>query len=338
MGAKVIVRMHNTSTYLKDESGKERPFNFDASFWSANPDDSHFADQETVFNVTGKPVIANAYDGFHCCIFAYGQTGSGKSFSMMGYNEPRHLQGIIPRLCNELFDRVRESKEKAEAAASDDDIKVLYKVEVSYLEIYNEKVRDLLGSGGPDRDMKVREHPKHGPYVEGLTITPVSTFEEVENLIEQGGKLRMVASTKMNAESSRSHAIFQLKFTQTSVNSATANATDRVSKISLVDLAGSERQDKTGAKGQQLTEAKNINQSLTTLGLVIKALAARTGGSQKFVPYRQSILTWLLKESLGGNSKTVMVAALSPGTCMRSIVSASAYSLLALCTYCVVCS
>ncbi len=256
MGAKVIVRMQGNSTYLKDESGFERPFNFDASFWSANPEDAHFADQERVFNVTGRPVIANAYDGFHCCVFAYGQTGSGKSFSMMGYNDPKHLQGIIPRLCNALFDRVKESKDKAERAASDGDIKVLYKVEVSYLEIYNEKVRDLLGTGaqGPDADMRVREHPKDGPYVEGLTVQPVSTFAEVENLLVQGGKLRMVASTKMNAESSRSHAIFQLKFTQTSVNSATANATDRVSKISLVDLAGSERQDKTGAQGQQLTE------------------------------------------------------------------------------------
>ncbi|KAK0061238.1 kinesin-like protein unc-104 isoform X10, partial [Biomphalaria pfeifferi] len=191
---------------------------------------------------------------------------------------------------------------------------------VSYFEIYCERVRDLLNPSNKNA-LRVREHPLLGPYVEDLSKLAVQSFEDINNLIDEGNKARTVAATNMNETSSRSHAVFTIIFSQRRYDPDTKIVGEKVSKISLVDLAGSERADSTGAKGTRLKEGANINKSLTTLGKVISALAEISSMDPKaknkkkkadFIPYRDSVLTWLLRENLGGNSKTAMVAALSP--------------------------
>ncbi|XP_036394227.1 kinesin-like protein KIF13A [Megalops cyprinoides] len=260
-----------------------------------------YAGQEVVFKCLGEGILENAFQGYNACIFAYGQTGSGKSFSMMGNGDQ---PGLIPRLCCSLFERV--SKEDNETHS--------FKVEVSYMEIYNEKVRDLLDPKGSRQSLKVREHKVLGPYVDGLSQLAVTSFEDIESLMSEGNKSRTVAATNMNEESSRSHAVFSIIITQTLYDLQSGNSGEKVSKVSLVDLAGSERVSKTGAAGERLKEGSNINKSLTTLGCVISALADQSAGKgkTKFVPYRDSVLTWLLKDNLGGNSKTAMIATVSP--------------------------
>lgn len=258
----------------------------------------------------GVPLVANAFKGFNCSIFAYGQTGSGKSHSMMGYPGDT---GIIPRICERLFEKLNENKKEL-----DDNSKNANKVEVSYLEIYNECVWDLLTptAARPSGGLKVREHPTIGVFVEDLTTILATDYKKVEELMDYGQKTRTVASTNMNNTSSRSHSIFTVVFTQTRVNKDTLSASDITSKINLIDLAGSERQSSTGATGDRLKEGCAINKSLSSLGNVISALAEnatlKKGAKAKFVPYRDSILTRLLQQSLGGNSKTAMIAALSP--------------------------
>ncbi|KAK3720237.1 hypothetical protein RRG08_007860 [Elysia crispata] len=190
----------------------------------------------------------------------------------------------------------------------------LAEIPVSYFEIYCERVRDLLNPSNKNA-LRVREHPLLGPYVEDLSKMAVQSYEDINNLIDEGNKARTVAATNMNETSSRSHAVFTLIFSQRKLDSTTKMVGEKVSKISLVDLAGSERADSTGAKGTRLKEGANINKSLTTLGKVISALAEMANKKKKkadFIPYRDSVLTWLLRENLGGNSKTAMVAALSP--------------------------
>uniref|UniRef100_A0A4W3HQ68 Kinesin family member 13A n=1 Tax=Callorhinchus milii TaxID=7868 RepID=A0A4W3HQ68_CALMI len=277
-------------------------FAFDYCFWSMDEaNKAKYAGQEIVFKCLGEGILENAFQGYNACIFAYGQTGSGKSFSMMGNVEQ---PGLIPRLCGALFERV--SKEECESHT--------FKVEVSYMEIYNEKVRDLLDPKGSRHSLKVREHKVLGPYVDGLSQLAVTGFEDIESLMSEGNKSRTVAATNMNEESSRSHAVFNIILTQTLYDVQSSTSGEKVSKLSLVDLAGSERVSKTGAAGERLKEGSNINKSLTTLGLVISALADKVGGKSKnkFVPYRDSVLTWLLKDNLGGNSKTAMIATISP--------------------------
>lgn len=246
---------------------------------------------------------------YNVCIFAYGQTGSGKSYSMMGRLEPEQ-KGIIPQMCEDLFRRIDE------LAASDN---VQSTVEVSYMEIYCERVRDLLNPKNKNNNLKVREHPIMGPYVEDLSKLVVKGYNDIDRLIDEGNKARTVAATNMNETSSRSHAVFTLIFTQKRFDPMTDLNTECVSKISLVDLAGSERANSTGAQGVRLKEGANINKSLTTLGKVISALAevsskqaAKSKKADSFIPYRDSVLTWLLRENLGGNSKTAMLAAISP--------------------------
>ncbi|XP_074046841.1 kinesin-like protein KIF1A isoform X5 [Macrotis lagotis] len=190
---------------------------------------------------------------------------------------------------------------------------------VSYMEIYCERVRDLLNPKNKG-NLRVREHPLLGPYVEDLSKLAVTSYNDIQDLMDSGNKARTVAATNMNETSSRSHAVFNIIFTQKRHDAETDITTEKVSKISLVDLAGSERADSTGAKGTRLKEGANINKSLTTLGKVISALAEMDSGPNKnkkkkktdFIPYRDSVLTWLLRENLGGNSRTAMVAALSP--------------------------
>ncbi|BGP31033.1 hypothetical protein JCM10296v2_002797 [Rhodotorula toruloides] len=320
-GAKSLVRMEGNNTFLDPPeaanvtSGRvtekeTKSFAFDRSYWSACPkDDASYASQQTLYDDLGRDLLDHAFEGFNCCIFAYGQTGSGKSYSMMGYGADR---GIIPLICEALFERIQ-------AKTQDGDGKVSFNVEVSYTEIYQEKVRDLLNPLNKG-NLKVREHPTLGPYVENLSKCAVQTFEDIEHLMDEGTKARTVAATQMNETSSRSHAVFTLLLTQKRHDPETNMTGEKVSRISLVDLAGSERANSTGATGQTLKEGANINKSLTTLGRVIAALAqasaAKGGKAQKQaqdkVPYRDSVLTWLLKDSLGGNSKTAMIAAISP--------------------------
>ncbi|XP_053677042.1 kinesin-like protein KIF13A [Anopheles nili] len=313
-----VIEMNGTQTILKypaslDKMERKPPkiFAFDHCFYSTDVDAGNFASQELVFNNVGRDILENAFQGYNACIFAYGQTGSGKSYTMMGSQESK---GIIPRLCDELFASI--------AAKQTDELN--YKVEVSYMEIYNEKVHDLLDPKTAKQSLKVREHNVLGPYVDGLSQLAVTSFLDIDNLMAEGNKSRTVAATNMNSESSRSHAVFTVVLTQTLIDTLSGVTGEKVSRVSLVDLAGSERAVKTGAVGDRLKEGSNINKSLTTLGLVISKLADSTGGGgasggggggknkDKFVPYRDSVLTWLLKDNLGGNSRTVMLATLSP--------------------------
>ena len=317
--AKCVVQMKDNQTILHPPPDAEerlrkaaggtkgadgqKVFAFDHSYWSFDRKDSHFAGQDNLFNDLGKPLLDNAFKGYNNCIFAYGQTGSGKSYSMMGYGEEA---GVIPKICQSMFESISQQQQH--------DANLKYTVEVSYLEIYNERVRDLLNPANKG-NLRVREHPSTGPYVEDLAKLAVRSFEEIENLMDEGNKARTVAATNMNETSSRSHAVFTLTVTQKRHDIETKMAGEKVSKISLVDLAGSERQTSTGATGSRLKEGAEINRSLSTLGRVIAALADLSQGKKKnisMVPYRDSILTWLLKDSLGGNSMTAMIAAISP--------------------------
>ncbi|XP_039212317.1 kinesin-like protein KIF1A isoform X13 [Crotalus tigris] len=310
--SKCIIQMTgNTTTIINPKQPKETPksFSFDYSYWShTTPEDINYASQKQVYLDIGEEMLQHAFEGYNVCIFAYGQTGAGKSYTMMGKQE-KDQQGIIPQLCEDLFSRINDT--------TNDNMS--YSVEVSYMEIYCERVRDLLNPKNKG-NLRVREHPLLGPYVEDLSKLAVTSYNDIQDLMDSGNKARTVAATNMNETSSRSHAVFNIIFTQKRHDAETDITTEKVSKISLVDLAGSERADSTGAKGTRLKEGANINKSLTTLGKVISALAEMDSGPNKnkkkkktdFVPYRDSVLTWLLRENLGGNSRTAMVAALSP--------------------------
>ncbi|XP_056651768.1 kinesin-like protein KIF1B isoform X14 [Monodelphis domestica] len=309
--SKCIIQMQGNSTSIVNpKNPKEAPksFSFDYSYWShTSPEDPCFASQNRVYNDIGKEMLLHAFEGYNVCIFAYGQTGAGKSYTMMGKQEESQA-GIIPQLCEELFEKINDNSNE----------EMSYSVEVSYMEIYCERVRDLLNPKNKG-NLRVREHPLLGPYVEDLSKLAVTSYTDIADLMDAGNKARTVAATNMNETSSRSHAVFTIVFTQKKHDSETNLSTEKVSKISLVDLAGSERADSTGAKGTRLKEGANINKSLTTLGKVISALAevvsfpvSKKKKKTDFIPYRDSVLTWLLRENLGGNSRTAMVAALSP--------------------------
>ncbi|XP_048664876.1 kinesin-like protein KIF1A isoform X26 [Marmota marmota marmota] len=310
--SKCIIQMSgSTTTIVNPKQPKETPksFSFDYSYWShTSPEDLNYASQKQVYRDIGEEMLQHAFEGYNVCIFAYGQTGAGKSYTMMGKQE-KDQQGIIPQLCEDLFSRINDT--------TNDNMS--YSVEVSYMEIYCERVRDLLNPKNKG-NLRVREHPLMGPYVEDLSKLAVTSYNDIQDLMDSGNKARTVAATNMNETSSRSHAVFNIIFTQKRHDAETDITTEKVSKISLVDLAGSERADSTGAKGTRLKEGANINKSLTTLGKVISALAEMDSGPNKnkkkkktdFIPYRDSVLTWLLRENLGGNSRTAMVAALSP--------------------------
>uniref|UniRef100_A0A3P9D2E1 Kinesin-like protein n=1 Tax=Maylandia zebra TaxID=106582 RepID=A0A3P9D2E1_9CICH len=305
--AKCVIQMQGNTTCIsnpKQPKDGAKNFTFDYSYWShTTPDDPGFTSQTQVYKDIGEEMLLHAFEGYNVCIFAYGQTGAGKSYTMMGKQEPGQ-EGIIPQLCEDLFQRTGEN--------TDPDL--TYSVEVSYMEIYCERVRDLLNPKSQGT-LRVREHPILGPYVEDLSKLAVTGFTDIRDLMDAGNKARTVAATNMNETSSRSHAVFTIVFTQKRRDQMTSLDTEKVSKISLVDLAGSERADSSGAKGTRLKEGANINKSLTTLGKVISALAEMQSSKKRksdFIPYRDSVLTWLLKENLGGNSRTAMIAALSP--------------------------
>jgi len=277
---------------LTNEAPKK--FTFDNAFWSHDPKAPNFASQEIVYDVLGKSILSNALEGFNGCLFAYGQTGSGKTYTMMGAaGDP----GVIPRLTEDLFQRV------------DANPNMTVRVECSFLEIYNEQVRDLLNPAGVNQSLRVRQHPKMGVFVEGLRKIATKDKPDIERLIDDGMKVRSVASTNMNATSSRSHGIITLNLLIRNED------TELSSQLHLVDLAGSERATSTGATGDTLTEGSNINKSLTTLGMCLSRLAEVASSNSKsagHVPFRDSQLTWLLHDSLGGNSKTAMLANISP--------------------------
>ncbi|XP_066596484.1 kinesin-like protein Klp98A isoform X2 [Prorops nasuta] len=290
---------------------KYKDFTFDYSYWSFDPKDKSYASQEEVFRDLGTDVIDSAFEGYNACVFAYGQTGSGKTFTMMGTPES---QGLIPRICKRLFARMASGKESGAS----------YRTEVSFLEIHNERVRDLLRFDDTQvHSLRVREHPKRGPYVEDLSSQLVYDYSDIQECMLRGNTHRTTASTNMNDVSSRSHAIFTITFVQAGFSDDNMPS-ETVSKVHLVDLAGSERANATGATGQRLKEGAHINKSLVTLGSVISALAELSSNDAVaaisvkrncFIPYRDSVLTWLLKDSLGGNSKTIMIAAISPADC-----------------------
>ena len=295
---------------LNDPNAPDAPprrFAFDFVYDGTSTQDQVYQD-----NVT--PLLDKAFAGFNATVFAYGQTGAGKSWTMSG--NAQH-PGIIPRMSSELFQKIEALK--ADYAAQGKERHFM--VEASFFEIYNEQVFDLLvpktKAGAKRKNLMLRETKAKGVYVDGLNELVVKSEQEIADIISQGNTNRSVGSTSMNAESSRSHSIFTLKIHQREAVEAAGGKEIKIySKINLVDLAGSERSSKTNATGARLKEGANINKSLTTLGTVINTLAKNAGSSKKpdFVPYRNSKLTRVLQESLGGNSLTVMIAALSPAS------------------------
>ncbi|XP_009692969.1 PREDICTED: stAR-related lipid transfer protein 9 [Cariama cristata] len=287
--------------------------------------------QKEVFQDLGTTVLSGAFKGYNICLFAYGQTGSGKTYTMMG--TPASI-GLTPRICEGLFSRKDDYSDQTASC----------RVKVSFLEIYNERVRDLLKQSDRKKPytLRVREHPETGPYVQGLTQRLVTDYKQVVELLEEGIAKRITAATHIHNASSRSHAIFTIHYTQAILENNLPS--EIASKINLVDLAGSERADPSYCK-DRITEGANINRSLVTLGIVISTLAQNSqmfsscqsintitsegenshvdspstgsvSGTRRpaYIPYRDSILTWLLKDSLGGNSKTIMIATISPAS------------------------
>ncbi|XP_041968700.1 kinesin-like protein KIF3A [Aricia agestis] len=255
--------------------------------------------QMDIYVQTASPIVEQVLRGYNGTIFAYGQTGTGKTYTMAGSNSAPELRGIIPNSFAHIFSHI---------AKANDDEKFL--VCVTYLEIYNEEVRDLLGNN-PHQSLEVKERPDIGVFVKDLTGYVVHNADELEKIMAVGNRNRHIGATAMNVESSRSHAIFSITV-ENSRRGADGKLHVGCGKLHLVDLAGSERQSKTQATGTRLKEATKINQSLSVLGNVISALV---DGKSTHIPYRNSKLTRLLQDSLGGNSKTVMIATVGPAEC-----------------------
>ncbi|XP_010828271.1 PREDICTED: kinesin-like protein KIF17 isoform X2 [Bison bison bison] len=277
--------------FIQNPGAADQPpkqFTFDGAYYM-----DHFTEQ--IYNEIAYPLVEGVTEGYNGTIFAYGQTGSGKSFTMQGLPDPACQRGIIPR----AFEHIFESVQCAENTK--------FLVRASYLEIYNEDVRDLLGTDAKQK-LELKEHPEKGVYVKGLSMHTVHSVGQCERIMEAGWKNRSVGYTLMNKDSSRSHSIFTISIEIYAVDERGKDHL-RAGKLNLVDLAGSERQSKTGATGERLKEATKINLSLSALGNVISALV---DGRCRHIPYRDSKLTRLLQDSLGGNTKTLMVACLSP--------------------------
>ncbi|XP_026335691.2 stAR-related lipid transfer protein 9 isoform X2 [Ursus arctos] len=341
------LKVDNRPDGFGDSREKVVAFGFDYCYWSVNPEDPQYASQDMVFQDLGTEVLSGAAKGYNICLFAYGQTGSGKTYTMLG--TPASV-GLTPRICEGLFIREEDSAPLPSSC----------RIKVSFLEIYNERVRDLLKQSDQKKSytLRVREHPEMGPYVQGLSQHVVTNYKQVIQLLEEGIANRITAATHVHEASSRSHAIFTIYYTQAILENNLPS--EIASKINLVDLAGSERADPSYCK-DRITEGANINKSLVTLGIVISTLAqnsqafsscqslssaASDGGDsgipsspsgtssgagpsrkQSYIPYRDSVLTWLLKDSLGGNSKTIMVATVSPShTCYSETMSTLRYA------------
>ena len=282
-------KANDTTVYINDgekRANDKRKFHFDHIF---GPEST----QAEVFELCGKNIVLDVINGYNGTIFAYGQTGGGKTFTMEGPDvEDQDIQGMIPRCIQAVFDAIDSADEQS-----------TFSINVSYIEIYLEKIRDLLD---PTRDnLKIKKHDT--VFVDGCTELYISSYDEVMEALNVGASNRATSSTNMNNESSRSHSVFIVTITQKNEKSGTV----KKGKLYLVDLAGSEKVRKTGASGARLDEAKMINQSLSALGLVIKKL---TDERSSHVPYRDSKLTRLLQESLGGNAKTALVICCSPSS------------------------
>ncbi|XP_056168163.1 kinesin-like protein KIN-12C isoform X2 [Syzygium oleosum] len=266
--------------------------------------------QEKLFRAAGLPMVENCLSGYNSCMFAYGQTGSGKTHTMMGdiYEVEGKLNegcGITPRIFEYLFARIRVNEESMKEE------KLTYSCKCSFLEIYNEQITDLLEPSSTN--LQLREDMKKGVYVENLKEHNVVTVRDIVKLLSQGAANRKMAATRMNSESSRSHSVFTCIIESHWEKDSMTHF--RFARLNLVDLAGSERQKSSAAEGDRLKEAANINKSLSTLGLVIMSLVDLAHGKHRHVPYRDSRLTFLLQDSLGGNSKTMIIANVSPSTC-----------------------
>ncbi|KAL3981516.1 Kinesin motor domain family protein [Acanthocheilonema viteae] len=271
---------------IQGETGCPKQFTFDGVYYID-------ATAEQIYNEIVYPLVESVIQGYNGTIFAYGQTGSGKTYSMQGDDNIPSQKGIIPRAFEHIF----------EATATTDDAKFL--VHASYLEIYNEEVHDLL-STNHTKKLEIKEHSERGVYVAGLSMHVCHDYKACQRLMKEGSVNRHVGATLMNKDSSRSHSIFTV-YIEVALN----NGSIRIGKLNLVDLAGSERQAKTGTTGDRFKEATKINLSLSALGNVISAFV---DGKSKHIPYRDSKLTRLLKDSLGGNMKTIMVACISPSS------------------------
>ncbi|CAE7335038.1 KIF13B [Symbiodinium pilosum] len=297
--SKGVDRYGHDSDYVKPKQFTFDPL--DSVFKSTDPT-AQEGSQAAVFQELGIPILENALDAYNGCIMAYGQTGSGKSYSVLGDPASERDQGLLPRACECLFEMISRQKQSVEKEGTPLQTAVL----ASYLEIYQEKMYDLLVN--TRTDLQVRLHPALGPHVPGLIQSPVSTSKEVRELLDFGAKNRAVGATSMNANSSRSHAVFTLDIR---LSYSGPQARDLQSRIHFVDLAGSEKQKKTHASGERLQEGIAINQSLSALSRVIQALAG-TAGSGILPVFRESKLTLLLKDALSGNSRTVLLACISP--------------------------
>uniref|UniRef100_A0A8C6V6F7 Kinesin-like protein 6 n=1 Tax=Naja naja TaxID=35670 RepID=A0A8C6V6F7_NAJNA len=309
-GSRCVISVNSSTTSIHDPKNPShvKSFTFDLAYWShsgflkdkdgklvSSGPNSRYAGQRDIFHDLGEGILDNAWQGYNATLLAYGQTGSGKSYSMIGHGANR---GIIPVICEELFKTIQNQ-----------DTNKQYQITFSMLEIYNEQVIDLLSKTKKYGGLKVREDQQQGFYVDGLKLVPCDSYAQIERLMEQGIKIRTTASTSMNTTSSRSHMVITIHFKQIFLK-------DEITKqsiINLVDLAGSERQKSPGSEGDRLKEGTRVNLSLTTLGNVISALAeAAMGKKVLHVPYRDSVLTKLLQSALGGNSRTIMIAAISP--------------------------
>ncbi|EMR09416.1 hypothetical protein PNEG_03609 [Pneumocystis murina B123] len=277
-----------------------KTFSFDRCLWSVDKMDKHFSGQNALYDCLGKEFVSHSLEGYNTCIFAYGQTGSGKTYSMIGSSDD---PGLMPLACKDLFEQIEERSK----------MDICFTVTVSYYEIYNEVAMDLLSARDVIQKpvaLKVRESPVDGPYLENLSEFQVTSFDDVLAFIRVGNNARITASTRMNETSSRSHAIFTIKIKQVYLDKNAKKTVEKTSLFRLIDLAGSERAYATGSTGSRLREGASINKSLTSLGRVITYLSE--GKSGTIIPYRDSVLTFLLSDSLGGNSKTAMVACISP--------------------------
>ena len=323
---------------IGDSEGKRRRFAFDHAFDELN-------DQASVWATLKDSLLGSAVDGFNVSLFAYGQTGSGKSHTMFGSREER---GLIPRFCAELFERIGVLEAAVSVGQGGVQARVEHVVTVSMIEIYCERLRDLLTPYSPKpKQLRVRDSPSTGSYVEGSRTVQCASAAQLMAVMRQGARNRTVAATAMNEQSSRAHTVVTVRVAQHALgddpreeDAANTNAPPpapqpqpprggatlrKSSIVSLVDLAGSERAARTEATGDRLQESGYINKSLATLALVISTLAAQNSGSgggvstwaatqRKHVPYRDSVLTHLLKDSLGGNARTTMLAAVSPAS------------------------
>uniref|UniRef100_K3WGA2 Kinesin motor domain-containing protein n=1 Tax=Globisporangium ultimum (strain ATCC 200006 / CBS 805.95 / DAOM BR144) TaxID=431595 RepID=K3WGA2_GLOUD len=280
------VRVDDGNTRVQIEhlgrSGEALTFTFDQVFGTKST-------QAEVYTATAKPLVESALRGYNCTCFVYGQTGTGKTFSMEGVPGDAEYAGIIPRVMDDVFDGIQNMQADLE-----------FLVRVSYIEIYLEKIRDLLEPSS--NNLSVRESRERGVWIAGATEVCCASADEMMGVMRRGGANRVISSTRMNNDSSRSHSVFIITIEQRNV----ATGSTRSGKLFLVDLAGSEKVGKTHAKGQTLKEAQHINKSLSALGSVMNAL---TSGAQSsaHIPYRDSKLTRLLQDSLGGNSETTLL-------------------------------